>query len=125
VVAVLGPGRPGETHVAALRRLQQRALDIEDRRVSVVPALYGRNADKVRAVAERREVERTSTDLAKLIEADNVAVVDNCPSNRLHFGPRRARALSDRSVAERREVRPEEIPLEAGRPTSVIFSSSS
>ena len=48
VVAVLGPGRLGETHLAALARLRERGLDVDGRRVAVVPALYGRNAARVR-----------------------------------------------------------------------------
>jgi hypothetical protein len=48
VVAVPGPGRPGETHVAALARLRDRGLDVDGRRVEVVPALFGRNAERVR-----------------------------------------------------------------------------
>src|SRR6185437_16129626 len=42
-VAVLGTGRLGETHVAALARLRDAGMAIE-------PALYGRNADKVAAL---------------------------------------------------------------------------
>jgi predicted dehydrogenase len=79
-VAVLGPGRLGETHVAALARLRDAGQPVE-------PALYGRNADKVRELAQRYGVTRTSTDLNELIDADDVAVVDNCLVNALHYGP--------------------------------------
>ncbi len=79
-VAVLGTGRLGETHIAALARLRDAGLAIE-------PALYGRNADKVRDVAQRYGVERTSTDLYELIDAAEVQVVDNCLVNALHFDP--------------------------------------
>jgi predicted dehydrogenase len=87
VVAVLGPGRLGETHVAALARLRERGLDVDSRHVAVVPALYGRNADRVREVAERYGIERTSTELNELVDAPDVAVVDNCLSNHLHYEP--------------------------------------
>ena len=87
VVAVLGPGRLGETHLAAFARLRDRGLVVDGRRVAIVPALYGRNADKVRELAERYGVQRTSTDLDELIDAADVSVVDNCLSNHLHFAP--------------------------------------
>jgi len=87
VVAVLGPGRLGETHVAALARLGERGLDVGGRHVNVVPALYGRNAARVQELAERYGVTRTSTELNELIDAPDVTVVDNCLSNHLHFGP--------------------------------------
>src|SRR5689334_5018945 len=79
-VAVLGPGRLGETHIAALAHLRERGLDVE-------PALYGRNPDRVREVAERYGVRRTSTRLEEFLESPEVDVVDNCLSNHLHFEP--------------------------------------
>ena len=87
VVAVLGPGRLGETHVAALARLRQRGLDVGGRRVDVVPAVFGRNEQRVRELAERYGVVRTSTELNELIDAPDVAVVDNCLANHLHYEP--------------------------------------
>jgi predicted dehydrogenase len=80
VVAVLGPGRLGETHVAALARLRDQGLGVE-------PALYGRNAARVQELAERYGLRRTSTDLNELIDDPEVGVVDNCLSNHLHFDP--------------------------------------
>ena len=74
VVAVLGPGRLGETHLAALARLRERGLVVDGRPVAIVPALYGRNAERARAVAERYGVERISTELDELIDAPDVAV---------------------------------------------------
>jgi predicted dehydrogenase len=79
-VAVLGTGRLGETHVAALARLRDAGMPIQ-------PALYGRNADKVHAVAQRYGIERTSTQLNELVDAPDVGVVDNCLVNALHFEP--------------------------------------
>jgi predicted dehydrogenase len=87
VVAVLGPGRLGETHLAALAHLRDRGLDVNGRRVAVVPALYGRNPDRVRALGETYAVERTSTRLEELLDAPDVSVVDNCLSNNLHYAP--------------------------------------
>ncbi len=80
LVAVLGPGRLGETHVAALARLRERGLNVE-------PAIYGRNAERVNELAQRYGVARTSNRLEELIEAPDVSVVDNCLSNNLHFEP--------------------------------------
>ena len=80
VVAVLGTGRLGETHVAALASLR-------DQGVRVVPALYGRNPAKVADVAQRYRIQRTSTQLDELIDAPDVHVVDNCLSNNLHYAP--------------------------------------
>jgi predicted dehydrogenase len=73
--------------VAALARLAQLGLDIDGRRLHLQPALYGRNPDKLRDLAQRYGVQRTSTDLNELIDAPDVAVVDNCLSNNLHFEP--------------------------------------
>ena len=87
VVAVLGPGRLGETHVAALARLRDRGLEVDGRRVTVVPALYGRNSERVAELAERYGVDRTSTDLDELIDDGETSVVDNCLSNHLHVAP--------------------------------------
>jgi predicted dehydrogenase len=87
VVAVLGPGRLGETHLAALARLRDRGLVVDGNRVGVIPALYGRNPERVRELSERYGVERTSTTLTELIDDSDVAVVDNCLSNHLHFEP--------------------------------------
>src|ERR1700704_5851180 len=87
VVAVLGPGRLGETHLAALARLRDRGLEVNGRHVAVIPALYGRNAFRVGELAARYGVERTSTELEELIDAPDVSVVDNCLSNHLHYVP--------------------------------------
>jgi predicted dehydrogenase len=87
VVAVLGPGRLGETHVAALARLRDRGLHVDGRTLDVEPALYGRNPERVHELAERYGVGRTSTRLEELIDAPEVRVVDNCLSNNLHFDP--------------------------------------
>jgi predicted dehydrogenase len=80
VVAVLGPGRLGETHVAALAHMRDRGLEVE-------PALYGRNPQRVAELAERYGVRRTSATLEEFIDASDVQVIDNCLSNHLHFGP--------------------------------------
>jgi predicted dehydrogenase len=98
VVAVLGPGRLGETHLAALARLRDRGLIVDGRHVAIVPALYGRNADRVRELADRHGVQRTSTELDELIDAPDVSVVDNCLSNHLHFEPLM------RAIASRKHV---------------------
>src|ERR1041385_4936840 len=80
VVGVLGPGRLGETHVGAIARLRDQGLHVE-------PAVYGRNPERVRELAERYRIERTSTDLNELIDDPRVQVIDNCLSNNMHFEP--------------------------------------
>ena len=87
VVAVLGPGRLGETHVAALARLRETGVLFDGRKVDVEPALFGRNAERVAELAQRYGLHRTSTRLDELIDAPDVSVVDNCLSNNLHFEP--------------------------------------
>jgi predicted dehydrogenase len=79
-VAVLGPGRLGETHIAALARLRDSGL-------AVTPALYGRNKTKVDELAAKYGVEHTSSELNELIDSAEVDVVDNCLVNALHFEP--------------------------------------
>src|SRR5579884_515784 len=86
-VAVLGPGRLGETHLAALARLRDRGLRLDGRPLRIEPALYGRNPDRVRALARQYGVQRTSTELYELVTDPSLAVVDNCLSNHLHFEP--------------------------------------
>ena len=86
-VAVLGTGRMAGIHLAALANLRERGLMVGDRRVSVEPAVYGRDPDKVRAVAEQYGIRRTSSRLEELIDAPDVDVVDNCLVNSEHFGP--------------------------------------
>lgn len=86
-VAVLGTGRMAGIHLAALANLRERGLMVGDRRVSVEPAVYGRDPDKVRAVADQYGIRRTSSRLEELIDAPDVDVVDNCLVNSEHFGP--------------------------------------
>src|SRR5207253_3611737 len=45
------------------------------------------NSDRLRELAERYKLKRTSMDLNELIDAQDVAVIDNCLSNHLHFEP--------------------------------------
>ena len=86
-VAVLGTGRMAGIHLAALAELRDRGLQVDGRRVSIEPAVYGRDTEKVRAIAAQHRVARTSTRLEELIDASDVDVVDNCLVNSEHFGP--------------------------------------
>jgi predicted dehydrogenase len=86
-VAVLGTGRMAGIHLAALASLRDRGLQVDGRRVSIEPAVYGRDPHKVRAVAEQFRITRTSTRLEELIDASDVDVVDNCLVNSEHFVP--------------------------------------
>jgi predicted dehydrogenase len=86
-VAVLGTGRMAGIHLAALADLRDRGLRIDGRTVRVEPAVYGRDPEKVRVVAEQYGIRRTSTRLEELIDAPDVDVVDNCLVNAEHYGP--------------------------------------
>src|SRR2546425_7934295 len=86
-VAVLGTGRMAGIHVAAIAALRDRGLSVDGRTVAVEPAVYGRDPEKVRVLAEQYGVRRTSTRLEELIEAGDVDVVDNCMVNAEHYGP--------------------------------------
>jgi predicted dehydrogenase len=86
-VAVLGTGRMAGIHVAAIAALRDRGLSVDGRTVAVEPAVYGRDPEKVRVLAEQYGVRRTSTRLEELIEARDVDVVDNCMVNAEHYGP--------------------------------------
>jgi predicted dehydrogenase len=86
-VAVLGTGRMAGIHVAALAALRDRGLTVDGRNVSIQPAVYGRDPEKVRALAEQHGVRRTSTRLEELIDSPDVHVVDNCLVNAEHFSP--------------------------------------
>src|SRR5205807_2389357 len=65
-VAVLGTGRMAGIHLAALAELRDRGLQVDGRRVSIEPAVYGRDTEKVRAIAAQHRVARTSTRLEVL-----------------------------------------------------------
>jgi len=41
VVALLGPGRLGETHLAALARLRERGVVVDGRAVAIIPVQHG------------------------------------------------------------------------------------
>ncbi|MGH2460837.1 MAG: Gfo/Idh/MocA family protein [Chloroflexota bacterium] len=86
-VAVLGTGRMAAVHVAALANLRERGLAVDGSSVGVEPALFGRDAAKVAALASQYGVRRTSTVLDELIDDPSVDVIDNCLVNSLHFGP--------------------------------------
>jgi predicted dehydrogenase len=86
-VAVLGTGRMAAIHLAALATLRDRRLSARGRSVSVEPAVYGRDPNKVQAVADQYGVRRTSTRVEELIDAPDVDVVDNCLVNSEHFAP--------------------------------------
>jgi predicted dehydrogenase len=86
-VAVLGTGRMAGIHLAALAELRDRGVSVDGRTVRVEPAVYGRDAEKVRALADEHDIRRTSTRMEELIDAPDVDVVDNCLVNAQHFGP--------------------------------------
>jgi predicted dehydrogenase len=86
-VAVLGTGRMAGIHLAALAELRDRGLLVDGKTVRVVPAVYGRDPAKVRAVAEPLNISRTSSRLEELIDAADVDLIDNCLVNAEHYGP--------------------------------------
>ena len=86
-VAVLGTGRMAAIHVAALANLRDRGSRLDGPGVGIEVALYGRDAEKVAALAREYGVRRTSTVIEELIDDPGVDVIDNCLVNSLHFGP--------------------------------------
>lgn len=86
-VAVLGTGRMAAIHLAALAQLRDTGLVVDGRTVEIGLALYGRDAEKLNALATRYGVTRTTTDLNELLAASDVDVVDNCLVNALHYDP--------------------------------------
>src|SRR5438105_2183726 len=85
VVAILGTGRMAAIHLEALARMRDDGLEVDGRRVSVVPVVYGRNPAKVAELAGRYGVTRTSSEMNELLDAADVDVVDNCLVNALHY----------------------------------------
>lgn len=86
-VAVLGTGRQGNAHLAALARLRDEGVQADGHTVRVEPVLYGRDPKKVAELAERYGVHRTSADLEEILDAPDVAVIDNCLVNSMHYTP--------------------------------------
>jgi predicted dehydrogenase len=86
-VAVLGTGRMASIHLTALAELRDRGLLVDGQTVRLEPAVYGRDASKVRAVADQYGIRRTSTRLEELIDAPEINVVDNCLVNAEHYAP--------------------------------------
>jgi predicted dehydrogenase len=93
-VAVLGTGRMASIHLTALAALRDRGLSVDGRTVRVEPAVYGRDAAKVRAAAEQHRIRRTSTRLEELIDAP-----DNRRGRQL---PGECRALRTAHARDRR-----------------------
>ncbi len=86
-VAVLGTGRMGKIHLAALAKMRDDGLHVGGRTIAVDPVLYGRDPEKVRHAATEYGLTRTSTELYEFIDTADVQIIDNCLVNSLHFAP--------------------------------------
>ncbi|HEX5414506.1 MAG TPA: Gfo/Idh/MocA family oxidoreductase, partial [Chloroflexota bacterium] len=106
-VAVLGTGRMGQIHLAALAKLRDEGLVAGGRRVAVEPVLYGRDPTKVAELAAAYRVGQTSTDLDGIVDAPDVNVVDNCLVNSLHFAPLMRAIKNGKHVFTEKPLTPE------------------
>jgi len=126
-VGVIGCGFMGRVHSNAYRKVGS-FFDLEYEPVQ--KAICGRNADKVEAFAGNWHWESCETDWRKLIERDDVDVIDVCVPNRLHHEIVLAAAEAGKivlcekplamSVAEAREM--VEAVERTGKPNMVWFN---
>ena len=86
-VGVLGTGRMGRLHLEALERIRSTGLRVGGDTWPVDSAIYGRNPDKVEDCVRLYSPSISTTDLNELIDRPDVAVVDNCLTNALHYEP--------------------------------------
>ena len=106
-IAVLGTGRMGQIHLAALTKLRDEGLVVGGRTVAVEPVLYGRDPAKVAEVAAMHRVQRTSSDLDGIVDAADIDVVDNCLVNSLHFAPLMRAIKNGKHVFTEKPLTPE------------------
>ena len=86
-VGVLGTGRMGRLHLEALDRIRSTGLRVDGETWPVESAIYGRNPDKVEECVRLYRPSIATTDMNELIDRPDVAVVDNCLTNALHYEP--------------------------------------
>ncbi|HVC33183.1 MAG TPA: Gfo/Idh/MocA family oxidoreductase [Chloroflexota bacterium] len=86
-VGVLGTGRMANLHLHALDTIRRDGLTVDGVTWPVSLAVYGRDPAKVEALARQYRTTTAATDLNALIDQPDVAVIDNCLVNALHYGP--------------------------------------
>jgi predicted dehydrogenase len=86
-VAVLGTGRMARLHLRALARLRDRGFSVNGQSWPLRLVLYGRDPAKVAALQREFGLDRTTTDLAAVLDAPDIDIVDNCLVNTLHYEP--------------------------------------
>lgn len=86
-VGVLGTGRMAQLHLHALSAIRQQGLTVGGTDWPISLAVYGRDPAKVAALASQYQTSIDTTDLNGLIDRPDVAVIDNCLVNALHYEP--------------------------------------
>ncbi len=81
-VAVVGYGFMGKAHANAYRKVNQFYPDLEHR--PVLKALCARNEERARPFADNWGFESIETDWRRLIERDDIDVIDICSPNDTH-----------------------------------------
>src|SRR5579883_408265 len=86
-VGVLGTGRMARLHLNALGAIRRQGISVGSTHWPVSLAVYGRDPAKVQSLADEFETSVATTDLDELVDRPDVAVVDNCLVNSLHYEP--------------------------------------
>ena len=86
-VGVLGTGRMAHLHLHALDTIRRDGLVVDGVTWPVSLAVYGRDPAKVAECARQYQTSLATVDLNELIDRPDVAVVDNCLVNALHYEP--------------------------------------
>ena len=86
-VGVLGTGRMGRLHLEALGSIRSTGLLVDGTTWPVESAIYGRDPAKVEDCVRLYRPAISTTDMNELIDRPDIAVVDNCLVNSLHYEP--------------------------------------
>ena len=86
-MGVLGTGRMAHLHLRALQRIGLAGITVDGTTWPVSSAVYGRNPSKVDECVRLYETGFAATDMNEFIDRSDVAVIDNCLINSLHYEP--------------------------------------
>src|SRR6185437_10011047 len=86
-VGVLGTGRMARLHLHALNSIRREGLTVGGTRWPLSLAVYGRDSAKVQELAREFDTSIATSDINELVDRPDVAVVDNCLVNSLHYEP--------------------------------------
>jgi predicted dehydrogenase len=86
-VGVLGTGRMGRLHLEALDSIRSTGVRVGDTTWPVESAIYGRDPAKVDDCVQLYRPSISTTDMNELIDRPDIAVIDNCLVNSLHYEP--------------------------------------